>query len=127
MENQDNNPNKRQDKGRELIVNYIVSRVEKGTGLSIIALKEKYSEESLFCESLKHVTTTKKALCKALNINIDNACRYKRNFEALGSLVQSVDRGYCPYTGFLAHSISMNPEEFEYLQKSKRNQLNLFN
>jgi len=42
MENQDNNPNKRQDKGRELIVNYIVSRVEKGTGLSIIALKEKY-------------------------------------------------------------------------------------
>jgi hypothetical protein len=113
-------------KDNKLIVNYIVLKVEKGTGLSLQELKIKYTEERFFYEALKYVTTTKKALCKALNINIDNACRYKREFEIHGDLMQSTDEVYCPYTGFMAHLISTNPDEFEKLKKSKTNQLKMF-
>ncbi len=128
--NQLNNPNafqhKRQSKDKQIIAKSIIREVEKGTGLSIFELKRQYSEERFFYEALKHVTTTKKALCKALHINIDNACRHKRELEKNGNLVQSIDQIVCPYTGFMAHLISTNPEEFGRLQKSNSNQLNLF-
>ncbi len=114
-----------QDKDKILVLDFIRAKVEKGTGLAISQLKTQYTEEHLFYISLKHITTTKKALCKALDINIDNACRYKRSFEKSGLLMQSVDRVYCPYTKrFLAHLISTNPDEFGRLKKS--NQLSFF-
>lgn len=113
-------------KNKQLIVKYIINRVEKGTGKTVSELKQHYNEEHLFYEALKHVTTTKKALCKALNINIDNACRYKRSFEKNGILAQSVKEIVCPYTGFLAHEISTNPSEFERLRQDDNNQLTIF-
>lgn len=130
MENQNNKANafqhKRQPQDKQLILQSIVNQVEKETGASISELKNKYSEESLFAVALKHVTTTKKALCKALNINIDNACRFKRKLELNGLLVQSIDEVICPFTKHSAHLISTNPKEFERLQKSKSNQTKLF-
>ena len=114
----------RKDKNRSLVIQFIKNQVKKGTKKSITELKDEYYEERLFFEALRYVTTTKKALCKALNINIDNSCRHKRKFEQLGSLVQSIDDVICPYTGCLANALSTDPLEFEKLQST--NQLKLF-
>lgn len=122
-----NNPlHKRQSKDKALILDFIIKQVEKGTGKSLAELKNECTEERLFYIGLNHITTTKKALCKALNINIDNACRYKRSLEVNGYLVQSIDEVDCPFTKYKAHLISTNPKEFERLQKSKSNQLKMF-
>ena len=90
---------KEQDKGRTAFVeggglnkvnnkrahlNWVERKVILGTGHTIPELKVLYSEENLFFVALKHVTTTKKSLCKALSLNIDNCCRYKRDFEKKG-------------------------------------------
>jgi hypothetical protein len=122
-----NNPSQElHNKDKDLILDFIRKQVQKGTGKSLSELKKKYSEERLFYIGLKYTTTTKKAYCKALNINIDNACRYKRNLEVGGYLVQSIDEVICPYTNHKARLISTNPNEFERLQKSKSNQLKMF-
>jgi hypothetical protein len=113
-------------KDKRLMLKYIIKQVEKGTGLSISDLKEQYSEEYLFAISLKHFTTTKKALCTALNIPIEAGCRYKRTLEKNGTLVQSVDEVICPFTKHPAHLISTSPKEFERLLKSTTNQIKLF-
>ena len=130
MKNQDNNPNallhKRHGKDKVLILKSIQQKVIKGTGLSIKELHNKYSQEKLFYTALKHVTTTKKAVCFALNLDIDASCRYKRNLELKGLLKQSLDEVICPYSKHMAHQLSTNPEEFERLTDSKENQLTLF-
>jgi hypothetical protein len=114
-------------KDKVLVKNYIKSRVEKATGFTLTELKNKYTEEHLFFEALKHVTTTKKALCKALKLNIDNACRYKRAYEKKGLLVQSIDKILCPFTKtYLAHELSTNPKDFERLSKTATKQLSMF-
>lgn len=117
---------KTQYKDKDLTLQFIVKQVEKGTGLSFLELKKQYSEERLFSLALRHVTTTKKALCKALLINIDNACRYKRSLEIDGLLVQSIDKVICPFTKHSAHLISTNSKKFEKLLKSNTKQLNFF-
>jgi hypothetical protein len=116
----------RQSKDKNLTLQYIVKRVEKGTGLSLSELKKQYSEEHLFSLALKHVTTTKKALCTAFNIPVEAGCRYKRTLEKESNLVQSINQVICPFTKHPAHLISTNPKEFERLLKSNTNQLNLF-
>lgn len=127
MGNTNNNPShQRQGKDNDLALQYIVKQVEKGTGYTLSELKIKYQEERLFFIALSHITTTKKAFCKALNIPIEAACRYKRRLEKHGNLVQSIDEVICPYTKHSAHLISTNPKEFEKLLKSNTNQLNLF-
>ena len=115
-----------QSKDKYLMLRYIVRQVENGTGLTLTELKKQYSEEHLFAIALKHVTTTKKALCTALNIPIEAGCRYKRTLEKNGNLVQSVDEVICPFTKHPAHLISTNPNEFERLLKSTTNQTKLF-
>lgn len=117
---------KRQGQDKNLILKHIINDVKKGTGLSISKLKNQYSEEQLFYVALKHVTTTKKALCTALNIPIEAGCRYKRELEKNGHLVQSIDEVICPFTKHPAHLISTNPKEFIRLKKSNTNQLNFF-
>lgn len=112
----------RQD--RKLILTYLRNLVERKEGLPLSQLHKKYSEDLLFFKALQHVTTTKKAICKALDINIDNACRYKREFEKTGRLMQSAEEKTCPYTGYPAHFISTNPREFEKLLET--DQLSLF-
>jgi hypothetical protein len=121
-----NSLHKGQGKDKNLTLQNIVKQVEKGTGLSFSELKKQYSEEHLFSLALKHVTTTKKALCTAFNIPVEAGCRYKRTLEKEGSLVQSIDEVICPYTKHRAHLISTNPKEFKKLLKSNTNQLNLF-
>jgi hypothetical protein len=78
-------------KDRYLTLTYIVKQVENGTGLPLHELKLKYTEDRLFSVALRFVTTTKKALCTALGIPVEGACRYKRNLEKEGRLVQSAD------------------------------------
>jgi hypothetical protein len=116
----------RQFKEKRLMLKYIIKEVEKGTGLSVLELKRNYPEDYIFAIALKHITTTKKALCAALNIPIEGACRYKRSLEKDGHLVQSFEKVYCPYTKHLAHLISTDPKEFEGLLRIDINQLNLF-
>lgn len=127
MDNQLNSPlHKRQAKDKHLTLQFIVNEVEKGTGLSLLELKKQYSEEHLFAVALKHVTTTKKTLCTALNIPVEAGCRYKRTLEKNGNLVQSIDEVICPLTKHPAHLISTNPKEFKRLLKSKYRQLTIF-
>lgn len=114
------------NKDKNFTLQFIVKQVEKGTGFSLSELKKQLSEEQLFYIGLKHVTTTKKAFCTALNIPIEAGCRYKRLLEQNGNLVQSVDEVVCPFTKHLAHEISTNPNEFERLKKTKFKQLSLF-
>lgn len=130
MEDQLNSPNciclatSGQDK--QSILNYIIQRIEKGTGESIEELRTSHSEESLFYVGLKHITTTKKAFCEATGIPVEAGCRYKRKFEKAGILVQSIDKVVCPFTRDMAHLISTNPDDFDRLKKSNSRQLNLF-
>lgn len=111
-------------KDKQKVANYIRETVINRTGYTLPQLYKKYPEDKVFYLALKHITTTKKAICKALNINIDNACRYKREFEKRGLLVQSTEEKICPYTGYPAHFISTNPKEFEKLQHT--DQLKMF-
>jgi hypothetical protein len=115
-------------KGRKVNKNIVLldirHQVLKGEALTFEEFKEKYSEEEQFYKGLYHVTTTKKAICKALKIGIDNACRYKRKLEIKGKLVESSESFYCIITDCKAKKLSTNPNRFELLQKS--NQLKLF-
>jgi len=113
-----------QGKDKELVIQSIINQVEKGTGLTLLELKQQYKEEYLFYIGLKHVTTTKKVFCKALDIPVEAGCRYKRKLEKNGHLVQSINKVVCPYTKDYAHKISTNPNEFAELLKT--NQLTLF-
>jgi hypothetical protein len=116
------------DKGKytENIINFIIKKVETGTGQSLVDLKKQYSEDKLFYLGLKYITTTKKAFCTALQIPVEAGCRYKRKLEKQGCLVQSANEFVCPFTKHPAHIISTNPNEFERLLKSNSKQLNLF-
>ena len=118
-------PHNSNNKDKKLVLQFIRKEVEKGTGLSLKELKEKYSEEQLFFIGFKYVTTTKKACCTALNIPIEAGCRYKRKYENEGALMQSIDDYVCPCTLNHARFLSTNPEEFERLCKSNTNQLKL--
>ncbi len=110
-------------KSKQLVLNHIINQVEKGTGKTLPKLKNEYCEDKLFYVSLRYVTTTKKALCMALGIPVEAACRYKRKQEKKGLLVESADKVPCPYTGDYAHLISTNPKEFPRLLKKNVIQL----
>jgi hypothetical protein len=116
----------RQAQGKKFTNALIINSIEKGTGRKLTELRKTYSEDALFKLSLQFVTTTKKALCTALNIPVEAGCRYKRSLEKEGKLVQSIDEFICPITKHPAHLISTNPNEFESLLKSNSSQLNLF-
>jgi len=122
--NHKNSPNKRQSEDTTLIINFIKSKVEKGTGLTYEELKEAYFEEELFYFALKHVTTTKKGICTAMEIPVEAGCRYKRHYEKEGLLKQSNYDVVCPITKHFARLISTNPDEFDGLTNT--NQLTLF-
>ena len=122
--NHKNNPNKRQGEDTTLIINFIKSKVEQGTGLTFQQIKETHLEEELFYIALKYVTTTKKAICTAMGIPIEAGSRYKRRYEKDGLLKQSNYDVVCPITKHFARLISTNPDEFEDLTNT--NQLTLF-
>jgi len=124
MENHDNSPNKRQRQDRDSVLKSIRKMVESETDKTLLQLKKMYPEDVLFQLGLKYVTTTKKAYCEAMLIPIEAGCRYKRDLEKSGLLMQSVEDIICPFTKYPAKEISTNPEEFERL--SETNQLSLF-
>lgn len=113
-------------KDKKLALQSIRNQIEKATGNTLSELKHTYTENKLFFIGLKYVTTSKKAICEALNIPIEAGCRYKRKYEKTGTLVESIDQKQCPYTHHSAHLISTNPDEFERLQSPKVKQLSLF-
>ncbi|NDV15577.1 hypothetical protein GO009_06015 [Muricauda sp. TY007] len=113
-----------QFKDRQLFISFLRKRIESGTGSSIESLREENSEERLFYLGAYYVTTTKKALCEALDIPIEAACRYKRAREKDGVLKQSEEDVICPVTRHPARLISTNPKEFKKLHNS--NQLKIF-
>ncbi len=127
MENKTNTSQvqKGQSKDSEFISKIIINEVEKGTGLSYDQLKAQYNEIQLFYTALQYVTTTKRALCKAFNIEIPNNCRNKRKFEKAGILVQSKDKYRCPSSGHLANVLSTNPAEFDKLNQPRSVQLKM--
>lgn len=102
------------------------NELEKSSGRTIEELKEMYSEDTLFREALRHVTTTKKAICSLLDIPVEAACRYKRNLEKCGHLIESLNTVLCPVTAHPAKLISTNPDKFEDLRKSTVKQLKMF-
>jgi len=112
------------DYDKQMHLNWIVRKVEKGTGLAKQELKSVYSEKALFYEALKHVSTTSRSLCKALNLSRANCCRHKKELESRGLLIQSVDKCVCKNSYNLAYLLSTNPDKYNELLKS--NQLNLF-
>lgn len=105
---------------KQEVIEFIQTEVELGTGLSFSQLKSNYNEELLFFLALQYVTTTKKALCSAMQIPIEAGCRYKRKFEKSGLLVQSKDLVICPYTRHKAYLISTNSKEFNKLKVSSQ-------
>jgi hypothetical protein len=105
---------------RQIHLNWVVKKIEIGTGYSISELKRKYTQENLFFIAAKQVTTTKKSLCKALEVEAENCCRHKRKFELKGLLVESVEDYTCNYTGHQAKLISTNPNKFNRLLMSNQ-------
>jgi hypothetical protein len=98
-----------------LHLNYIIRRVKIETGKSLLELKMSFDEERLFNTVLQFVTTTKKAVCEAFSIPVENACRYKRKLELEGLLVESFFQASCPVTNNPAKLLSTNRDEFERL------------
>ena len=108
------------DYDKQMHLNWIVRKVEKGTGLTKRELKGIYSEKALFYEALKHVSTTNRSLCKALNLSRPNCCRHKKELESRGLLIQSVDKYVCRNSYDLAHVLSTNQNKFDELLKSNQ-------
>ena len=117
---------KRQFKDRAFTLQFIRTQVENGTGKPLSQLIKEYAELRRYKLALWYVTTTNKAVCEAMYVPVEAGTKYKRRLEKTGQLVSSIDKFPCPYTGDLSHLISTNPKEFERLQKSNTNQLNLF-
>jgi len=113
-------------KDTEQNVQSIRTQVEKSIGKPISQLRKEYAEDRLFYLALRHATTTKKAICVALDIPVEGACRYKRRAEKDGLLVQSIDRYICPCTRHYAHLLTTNPTEFAGLRQSADTQQKLF-
>jgi hypothetical protein len=65
-------------------------------------------ETELFYRALKVQPVTKKAICKAFDLNIDSMCRRKRQLEIDGKLQQSRKKAICDYTGERAHLLTTN-------------------
>ena len=101
-------------------LNWIIRKVEKGTGLTIRELKSIYSEKALFYEALKYVSTTSRCLCMALSLSRPNSCRYKTDLERRGLLAQSVDKYICRNSFDLANLLSTNQDKFDELLKSNQ-------
>ena len=120
----DNNLDNWRNKDKQLYLVFLRRIVLENLQLTFEELHEKHSEDWVFYNALRFVTTTKKALCEALKIPVEAGCRYKRDLEKRGLLVQSVEEKICPYTKHPAHLLSTNPDEFDALLMS--NQLNLF-
>jgi hypothetical protein len=110
-------------KDNSSVCKLIVSYVEEGSNSTIEELKKNLNEKELFFEALKHVVTTQKSLIKALEINVDNCCWYRRELKEENLLVESDEDYHCPYTRHQAKLLTTNKGLFNALSSSASNQL----
>ncbi len=121
----DNNPNFQIGKGKQLYMEYLKDKVLENVGLTLDEFVDSYPEDKRFQIALKVVTSTKKSICEMFDIPVEAGCRYKRDLEKRGLLMQSIETVICPYTKHQAHLLSCDPSMFSYL--SSTNQFGLFN
>ena len=67
---------------------------------------------TIFAKALKVQPTTKKAISKAFDLNIESMCRRKRELEQNGTLKQSTKKVICQCTGRYAHLLTTNSDLF---------------
>lgn len=84
---------------RESVLKFYISKYEVFKTLP---------EDVLFFKALKVQPVTKKAICKAFDLNIESMCRFKRSLEKNGTLKQSKKKVVCQYTGHYAHLLTTN-------------------
>lgn len=101
----------RDTQAKEHYLNFIRRSVLNAYCTEYKAFKSQ-SETLVFYKALKVLPVTKKALCKAFDLNIDSMCRRKRMFEIDGKLQQSRKRIVCPYTGKYAHLLTTDRNLF---------------
>ncbi|MDI9878061.1 hypothetical protein [Flectobacillus longus] len=99
-------------------VRRIITAIEKGWGVSLIEFKKGKTRKQLYELALMCVDTTNKALCTALEIPVESACRLKRELEEEGKLVTSDYQVKCPITGSYARLISTSNQKFSLLRAS---------
>lgn len=69
-------------------------------------------------EYLKYNVCTASMLSEITGIKQKNICRYKRDLEKIGLLVE-VEKTYCKTTGFKAYYITTNPELIPQSKQTK--------
>ena len=80
----------------------------------------KFTQLKTIFQYLKEHTATASMVAKATGVPQKNICRYKRDLEKGGCLIE-LFKGYCQETGHSAWYLTTNSELFP-----KSNQLNLF-
>lgn len=96
------------DKEKALYIAYLQKEVLNAFNISFETFMT-YNEDVRFLKALSKVTTTKRAICLAFEIRIDNACRYKKTLHEQGVLKQSEKKQFCKHSGHKAHYLSTNP------------------
>ena len=74
-------------------------------------------EEILFFKALKVQPVTKKAICKAFDLNIEAMCRLKRRLEKNGKLKQSKKKVVCQFTRYMIGAIFLKRLDVTILRK----------
>jgi hypothetical protein len=94
---------------KQLYLNFIRKEVLKALNIDYNTFVS-YDENIRFLKALSRVTATKRAICEAFEIRIDNACRYKRLLEEQGFLKQSKYKHVCKHSGYKAYLLTTNPK-----------------
>ena len=117
---------KQVSKDRQKVVQFIRNLIENATDKPFSQLLVEYSDINRYYLALQYVTTSKKAVCEAMEIPVEAGTWYKADLESSNSLVASKDAFRCPYTGEMVQFLSTNPAEFERLRKTNDTQLKMF-
>lgn len=105
--------NRRQSKqDKKIYIDFLRKTVLRELGTTYVKLKKSHSQDYIFFVALQHVTTTKKAICTAFGLTLENQCRTKRKLEKRGLLVQTYKKHRCKFTGNPAHYLTTNPSKF---------------
>ena len=102
---------KNSNKQAQQYIKFIRKSVLKFYKTDYISFK-KQPETTIFYKALRVQPTTKKAICKAFDLNIDSMCRRKRMYEVNGKLQQSRKKAVCQFTGKYAHLLTTDSNLF---------------
>ena len=93
---------------KQLYLNFIRKEVLRAFNIDYKTFVS-FDEKVRFLKALSKVTASKRAICEAFEIRIDNACRYKRDLEESGFLKQSKAKLVCRHSGYKANLLTTNP------------------